>query len=138
MPLARDSYLTAEVMTATPQKLHLMLIEGVIRLVHRAQEMWRTGQDDLACAALVRGQGIVAEILSRLRPDLAPQLVGQVAPLYWFVYRSLLEANRRRDQQKLDGALRVLTAERETWRQMCELLGASEAVAGSSKIELTA
>jgi hypothetical protein len=54
----------------------------------------------------------------------APELVANVAAVYNFVFRSLIEAGLKRDAGKLENAVRVLEIERETWRQVCERLGA--------------
>ena len=42
-PAARDEYLSTEVLTASPQKLQLMLIDAAIRAASQAQSLW-TGE----------------------------------------------------------------------------------------------
>jgi flagellar protein FliS len=120
---ARESYLVAEVTTAPPQKLHLMLIEAAIRSGQQAREKWLAGEDAAASEALVRSQEIVGELLSGLNREADPELVRRVASVYLFVFRSLMEANHQRDENKLNEALRVLKIERDTWRQVCRQLG---------------
>jgi flagellar secretion chaperone FliS len=117
---ARDSYLVTEVMTATPQKLHLMLIEGAMRLVHRALQHWAAREEVQAVEALSRAQEIVGEILAGFDREADPSLVNRVAAIYAFVLRSLVEASFERDPKKVAGVLRVLESERQTWRQLCE------------------
>jgi flagellin-specific chaperone FliS len=46
--------------------------------------------------------------------------VQRIASVYNFIFRALVDANRRRDERKLDEALRVLSIERETWRLVCQ------------------
>jgi flagellar protein FliS len=120
---AREKYLTNEVMTATPQKLQLMLIEAAIRSARRARERWQADDDEQACEALIRAQEAVGEMLAGLNRDVDADLVKKVGSVYLFVFRNLMEANHERDEKKLDDALRVLEVERETWRQLCEQLG---------------
>jgi flagellar secretion chaperone FliS len=122
IPQARENYLVTEVMTAPPQKLHLMLIEGAIRLVHKARQHWAAKEDQPASDALIHAQKIVAEILAGFKRDVDPGLVKQVAAVYAFVYRNLIEAAFLHDDAKLGEALRVLDIERGTWRQVCEQL----------------
>jgi len=119
-PSARENYLETEVLTATPQKLQLMLIDAAIRSAERARQQWKEGADDHACESLIRAQEIVSEILGGLNQEEAPELSRKLASVYLFIFRSLMEANYRHDKQKLDDALRVLHVERETWRQVCE------------------
>jgi hypothetical protein len=55
-----------------------------------------------------------------------------VAAIYLFVFRRLMDANVRKDVERLDGALSVLEIERETWRRVCEKLGGAKAPDGSN------
>jgi len=45
---AHESYLVTEVMTATPQKLQLMLIDAAIRSAEKARRLWHEQEDDWA------------------------------------------------------------------------------------------
>ena len=121
-----ENYLFTEIMTATPQKLHLMLIEAAIRSAQRGRQKWQVQQDDEACEALIHAQQIVGELLASLDREVDPDLVKRVASVYLFVFRSLMEANYEHSEEKLDNAIRVLQLERETWRQVCEQLGSNK------------
>ena len=118
-----QSYLETEVLTAPPQKLQLMMIEAAIRFGRLAAGHWQAGENDQACEALIRAQKIVTELVNGLNRDESPELVGKMAAVYLFVFRSLMEASYQRDREKLDDALRVLEVERETWRQVCQRVG---------------
>ncbi|MCC6123423.1 MAG: flagellar export chaperone FliS [Pirellulales bacterium] len=120
---ASDSYLATEVMTAAPQKLQLMLIEAAIRSVEAARRHWRENENQPAFHCLIRAQKIVGEILSSLDFEDRSDLVKNVAGIYLFILRSLMEAAADRDEKNLDDALRVLNVERETWRRICDKLG---------------
>lgn len=117
-----ESYLETEAVTASPQKRQLMLIEGVIRFIEQARRRWQSNENDQACECLLRAQKIVAELLAALEHQVAPELTKQVAALYVFVFRTLVEANLNRDPQKLDDALRVLEPQREAWQGVCKEL----------------
>lgn len=141
---ARESYLVTEVMTATPQKLQLMLIEAALRSAERARQKWQTQDDEQACEALIHAQQIISELLAGLDREVDSGLVKRVASIYLFVFRTLMEANGERSEEKLNDAIRVLQVERETWRQVCERLGGKRAPAdtvddsGSSGFSLEA
>lgn len=117
---ARETYLAAEVLTAPPQKLHLLLVEGAIRACEKARNCWRENKPDQAAESLIRAQEIMSELVAGLNRQADPQLVRQVAALYLFIYRNLLEAAFLRDEKKLDDALRVLREERTTWQLVCQ------------------
>jgi flagellar protein FliS len=129
---AREHYLVTGVMTAPPQKLHLMLIEGAIRFVRRARQHWAAKEDAQAADALVRAQEIVGEVLAGFNRDLDPDLVNRVAAIYAFVYRTLLEASTYRDDARLAEVLNILDIDRETWRQLCEQLATTQSGSGGA------
>jgi flagellar protein FliS len=114
------------VMTAPPQKLHLMLIDGAIRFVRRARQHWAAKEDAQAAEALIRAQNILGEVLAGFNRELDPELVRRVAAVYGIVYRTLLEASAYRDDARLAEVLDILEVERETWRQLCEQLAAEQ------------
>lgn len=112
-------------MTAPPQRLHLMLIEGAIKFIERARYLWRENRPDAGFEALIRAQEIVGEILAGIKTETGGALAKQVAALYGFVYRCLVQASLSRDEKPLEDALRVLTIERETWQELCRRLAQS-------------
>ena len=119
----RDTYFETQVLTAAPQKLHLMLLDGAIRFARQAGEHWRAGRIHEGGEAVIGAQRILTELLRGLKPELAPALVSQVSSVYNFIFRRLVEAGFRRDGQKLAEAIGILEIERDTWRQVCERLG---------------
>jgi len=120
---ARDNYLTTEVMTATPQKLQLMLIEAALRMGQQTIEHWKANEEEQAVDTLIRCQQIITELLCGLQPDQDSELVRRVASVYLFIFRSLSVAHLERSEQKVADAMSVLEIERETWQQVCAKLG---------------
>lgn len=119
---ARETYFDTQVLTAPPQKLQLMLIDGALRYARQAADHWREGRIYEGGEALIGCQRIVTELLRGLKPEVAPSLVENVSNVYRFIFRTLVEAGMRRDAAKLAEAMRLLDIERETWRQVCERL----------------
>jgi flagellar protein FliS len=130
--LARQNYLATEVLTATPQKLQLLLIEGAIRFGHQARALWHQQRDDEAGEAIIRCQQIVAQLLAGLRKDDPSELSKQIAGVYAFVFNCLIAAHLDRDEQKLAEALSILAEEQTTWRAVCEKLGDRRSDGGES------
>lgn len=120
-----DKYFEDQVLTASPQRLHLMLLDGALQYARRAIPHWEAGRMYEGGEAVIGCQRIVAELMRGLRPEQAPTLVARVTGLYNFVYRTLIEAASQRDAAKLNEVISVLEIERETWRQVCEQLGSS-------------
>ena len=116
---AQESYLESQVMTATPQKLRLMLIEGAIRFARQTLHHWEQGDNEQALETIIRCRTIVSELLASIRPE-ESGLTKRVGGLYVFIFRHLTEAQLRRDAGHVEEAIRVLEAEQETWRLVCE------------------
>lgn len=116
---ASESYLESQVLTATPQKLRLMLIEGAIRFARQTLHHWEQENNEQALETIIRARSIVSELIASIRID-ETELTRKVASIYLFVFRHLTEGQLRRDDHLVTEAIRVLEAERETWQQVCE------------------
>jgi flagellar protein FliS len=132
-PALSEEYLTTEVLTATPQKLHLMLVEGGLRSAFRAQALLNNHQNQDATESLLTAQRIMAKLIGGLNYLNQPALAGQIAAIYAYIYKLLVQAQLRRDLAKLADAIRLLQFERDTWRLACER--SSGGVATSEKSE---
>jgi flagellar protein FliS len=121
---AGDSYLFTEVMTAPPQKLHLLLLDAAIREGQRAKKHWQDKENEQAGKRIKRAMRIINGIIGGIDSQSKSELVAKLAGVYLFIYRNLTRAFIDADEKKLDEALRVLSVERETWRQVCEKLAA--------------
>lgn len=119
MQTLRDAYLENQVLTATPQRLRLMLIDGALRFLRQTLLHWEANEPEAGSASLERARGIVSELMSSIRPD-GSELTRKVAGIYMFLYRELVEASLERSGQRVRGAIDVLEVERETWQQLCE------------------
>jgi flagellar protein FliS len=118
-----DSYREGEILTAPPQRLHLLLVEAAIRYTERTRQLWQQNQNDAAFEALVRAQQIVSEILAGIKVTDEFPLARKVAAIYTFIFRSLVQAGYTREEKYLNDALRVLNIQRETWEEVCRRLG---------------
>jgi flagellar protein FliS len=144
---AEYTYLEDEVLTASPQRLRLMLIDGAIRFARLTISHWQVDHADAASQTLMRCRAIVTELLAsvrasrascehlvdhmrRAKPLTAAQREREVeslyeaakntAGVYVFLFRELTEAQMTRDAGKVNGAIRVLEVERETTRLLCQ------------------
>jgi flagellar secretion chaperone FliS len=120
--MQNSSYLQSKILTAPPQRLHLMLIEGAIRFGRQAEDALRRGDETAAAAPLLRVIDIVGELLAAVRGT-KNELNKKVAELYWFLFRRVSEAKIHTDAAALAEALQLLEFERQTWQQVCEKLG---------------
>ncbi len=120
-------YLETEVMTAAPQKLHLMLIDAAIRQINATREHWKSDNHEEAVESLIHSQRILTEMLCGLNPKQDKDLTSKVAAVYLFVFRTLQDAQAEKSEEKLQEAISVLEIERETWQKVCMELGTKRA-----------
>jgi flagellar protein FliS len=116
---AADSYLETRVLTATPQRLRLMLIEETLRRVRAADEAWaagRTVEGEVACS---RAREVVAELIAGIHPD-GNEVAKRVLGIYLYLFSTLTEASLSADRNRLIHIVRVLEEERQTWQAVCE------------------
>jgi flagellar secretion chaperone FliS len=126
--MQNSSYLKSKVLTASPQRLHLMLIDGAIRFGRQADEALRRGDEAGAAGPLLRVLDVVGEMLAGVRENKS-ELTLKIAELYLFIFRRVSAAKINADVSALGEALRLLEFERQTWQLACEnLSGDSGAV----------
>jgi flagellar secretion chaperone FliS len=123
--MSHEKYLEHEILSAPPQKLQLLLIDAALRHGHRAKNSWGDNNEEAARRAIEQMQAIVMQLLNGLAADNSQPLVRRVAAVYAFLVRELAKAHLQRDQESLDGVIRVLQIERETWWQVCQQMGTS-------------
>jgi flagellar protein FliS len=120
--MQHTSYLESKVLTSTPQRLHLMLIEGAMRFGRQADEAMRRGDITVADGLLVRALDIVGEMLAGVRGN-KTDLNHRLVDVYWFLFRRISEAKINSDAEALADSLRILEYERQTWLLVCEKFG---------------
>ncbi|MFW6170442.1 MAG: flagellar export chaperone FliS [Planctomycetota bacterium] len=118
----RRTYLETQILTATPQKCRLMLIEGAIRFARQALHCW--DEEDVArhrYSALARCNDILTELSTSVRAE-ESAVAAKVQAIYQFLLIQLAQVSSSSDPRILREVIEVLEVERETWRQICEQL----------------
>lgn len=115
-----NTYLRDAVLTASPEQLHLMLYDGAIKNATQARDAIL--QKDFATSfdRLTKAQNIINEMQAGLNYEVNRELCQQVAAVYNFIFRRLVDANVNRDVNAIDDALKVLRIERSTWQMLVE------------------
>jgi flagellar secretion chaperone FliS len=135
---AAQQYLRTKVLTATPEQLQLMLYDGAIRFCEQGKIALEQKKFDQSYTALSRAQNIIMELTSSLRHQIAPDLCRQLASLYNFVYRKLIEANVQHMMESLDEALGILRYQRETWVMLLDKLSKAKAGIAATRLDMPA
>ena len=117
-----QSYRQVATRTASPGQLVLMLYEGAIRFLERAEagfqledpvEFNTTINDNI-----IRAQDIVRELDFSLNVEAGGELAAQLRRLYDYFDRTLLEANLRKDPAGIVEVIKRITVLRDAWETM--------------------
>ncbi|GJM19200.1 MAG: hypothetical protein DHS20C14_14130 [Phycisphaeraceae bacterium] len=114
-PATTNAYLRTRVMTASPEELRLLLLEGALRFANQAKAGLESKDFEAALAGFSQCRDIVLELLTSVRPEHDPQLAERVRSLYTFMYSELVSASFDKDIPKLAKVIELLEYERETW-----------------------
>ena len=116
-----EAYLEARVLSAKPEHLHLMVVDGALKFARQA--ILAQDRQDWGAAhnALNRSRDCVNELLVGLNPEHMPEVAKSLQGLFVFVYQSLSKADLLRDPQLIRDAIRPLEIHRQTWQEVVEL-----------------
>lgn len=127
-----NHYLATKVLTAKPEELRLMLLEGAVKFARQGREGLATKNFEATFNGFSRCRDILFELMNTMKPHGDPALTGRIASLYGYLVSRLLEASTERSLEKADEVISLLDYERETWVMvMAKLAEERRAAAGA-------
>ncbi|MEY3230549.1 MAG: Flagellar protein FliS [Planctomycetota bacterium] len=126
---AANAYLRTKVMSASPQELRLMLLDGAIRFANQGREALVRKDFEASFNGFGQCREIIIELMTSIRPDCDRDLSEKVRSLYGFMYKHLIDGVHEKDFAKIDEVIRLLAYERETWVMAMEKVAAEKGVA---------
>ncbi|MDF2568109.1 MAG: fliS [Oscillospiraceae bacterium] len=109
------NYVEQSGMTATPGELLLMLWNAEIKNIKIAVLNIKSGNLSEAHEKLIRAQDIVDELILSL--DDRYEISKNLTNLYTFIKNELVLANLKKDSERLEAILPLVTEMRDTWEQ---------------------
>lgn len=113
-----NAYLKTKVMTAPPEELRMMLLDGVVRFAKMAKFGMENKDYEKIYEGFKQSRDIVLELINTINPEPDPQLAETVRGLYVFIFGELAKASLNKDMERLDKAIELLEYEQETWAQL--------------------
>lgn len=126
-----NAYLRTKVLTATPEELRMMLLDGAVKFARQGREGLAKKDYEATYNGFSRCRNILVELMSSVRPDTDPTLVGRINALYTFIYTELTQASMEKDVPRADKAIELIEFERETWAMAMQKL-ANERAGGAN------
>ncbi len=127
-----NAYLRTKVLTAPPEQLRLMLLDGAIRFATQGRAAMDRRDVEGIYLGVSQCRAIVFELMTTIGPDAEPELAQRVRSLYTYMYSRLLEASTERLPAKLDEVIELLNFERTTWAMFLDKLAGERAGAMAS------
>ena len=127
---ARAAYTESSVLTATPERLVVMLYDGAIRFLYAGAAAAREGRRDVARDRLRRAQAVIDE-LNRSLDMSQGEIARNLRDIYSFCSRHLIESTLNANPAGYEEVARLLSELREAWDQSSTQLAAAAAAASS-------
>lgn len=126
-------YLRAKIMSARPEELRMLLLDGAVRFARQAQEGLATKNFEQSYVGITKCRDIVVELMTSIREEHNPELAKNVKALYSFIFTELTEANMARSAERMSKIVELLEYERETWALLLDKCAAERAAANGGQ-----
>ena len=108
-------YQRAQIESASPARLIVLLYDGAIRFCTQALEAMTRRQIEAQNTNLVKAQRILVELMGSLKRDVGGETTDNLFRIYTYMRDQLVEANFLDRQEQVQTVLRLLYELRETW-----------------------
>ncbi|MGZ0170944.1 MAG: flagellar export chaperone FliS [Planctomycetales bacterium] len=112
---AGDEYLRTKVMTASPYRLHLMVIDEMLKHSRNALRAIDAADFETSHTETVRAREYCGEVLSGIRDDQSPELAANVKDYFLHVQKYLFMADMQQDRTSAERAIDLLEGYRDSW-----------------------
>jgi flagellar protein FliS len=112
---ARSEYLKAAVTTATQEKLVVLLYDGALQALARADRAIVNGAPRDAGRELGRAMAIVGELRASLDWEAGGDIAKNLFALYGFVTDRIVKANVAKEREPIAEARMVMSKLKEGW-----------------------
>lgn len=127
IPNAHQQYQRVQAETATGGQLIVLLYDGCIRFLGRADQCRSEGDIDGFRAMARRTQLIITELMGSLDMSGESDMAGNLFNLYVYLNRRIGEADYKRDPRAIPEVVGHLRSLRETWAQAVQAGGTQTA-----------
>ena len=121
---ARAAYTESSVLSASPERLVVMLYDGAIRFLYAGAAAAREGRRDVARDRLRRAQAVIDE-LNRSLDMSQGQIPRNLRDLYNFCSRHLIDSTLNGNPDGYEQVAKLLSELRDAWDQTSTALAAA-------------
>jgi flagellar protein FliS len=117
-PAAMSAYKESSVLTAPPERLVLMLYDGIHRFLFQAAYAMRSNDLQTSNNRMQRAEAIIDELIATLDHS-AGDIADRLNALYLYSRRTLGEARIERNPEKIEHVNKIIGELRDAWAQIC-------------------
>ena len=114
---ASEQYAQTKIQTASGGDLVIMLYQGCIKFLRLAKKSMDEGNIHNTNEYLIRSQDIIMELLTTLDGEKGGEVATNLASLYEYMYRELIQANMKKDPERIDQVEGMLLELLEAWKE---------------------
>ncbi len=92
-----DAYLKTRVLTASPEQLRLMLLDGAIKFARQARTGHESKDYEASFEGFSQARAIVMELIVTIDPEPDPELAARVQSVLSFIFSEMVEASMSKD-----------------------------------------
>lgn len=117
-----NAYNHTSIESATPERLVLLLFDGLIKNLIQSKQHINTKQPALAHERLINAQNILLELQGSLNPG-AGDLAQHLRQIYSYSIDLLIEANIQKSNNNIDIVINLILPLRDAWEHAVVLHG---------------
>ena len=114
---ASEQYAQTKIQTASGGDLVVMLYQGCIKFMRLAKKSIEEDNVHNTNEYLIRSQDIIMELLTTLDAEKGGEVAQNLAALYEYMYRELIQANMKKDPERIDQVEGMLLELLEAWKE---------------------
>ncbi len=130
----QKEYLKTKIQTASKEQLVLMLMDGVIRFSEHGRKAIAEKNYEAKQKNLVRSQDIVIELVNGLDHEKGGEIATNLARLYTYSIRRLVDANIKDDTAAIDEVQHIFRNLREAWAIAMDKVNKEKAANGETPV----
>jgi len=120
------------VLTAGPEELRLMLLDGAIKFAVQGRDGLLRKDFEASFNGISQCRDIICELMTSIRPEHDPLLAERVMSVYSFIFTELTQASMDKDAAKLTKVIDLIMYERETWALLIQKLAEERGAGGAA------
>lgn len=110
-------YQTNQIQTASPEKILIMLYDGAIQFLNKSKRALAENNIEEIHNNIIGAQRIISEFMNSLDMETGGEIAKNLLGLYEYLHYTLVQANIKKDEAKVDEVLTHLKELKATWEQ---------------------